>query len=80
MGFLSIISEVTHFYLLHKKINILQNSWPVLLKAAKVMGKRKLLETVTNQKTIEIRRINAKCAEYPGLDPGTEKGHHWKSW
>lgn len=44
------------------------------------MGKRKLLETVTNQKTIEIRRINAKCAEYPGLDPGTEKGHHWKSW
>lgn len=54
-------------------MNILQNSWPVLHKIAKVMGKRKNLETVINQKIKEIRWLNAVW--YPELDPGTEKGH-----
>lgn len=54
MDFPSEIPEVTHLYLL-KMMNILQDSWPVLSKITKVVGKRKDLETVTNQKTKEVR-------------------------
>lgn len=53
MGFLSKLPAVIHFYLL-KMISILQNSWPVLLKIAKVMGKRKTqkLSQMRGQKEI----------------------------
>lgn len=69
MGFSSKIPEVIHFYLLRKR-------YPTKSLAStqdcQGHGKKEDLETVTNQKTEEIR-LNAVW--YPRLDPGAEKGH-----
>lgn len=65
MGFPSRISDVTHFHWL-EMINILQNSWPVCLKIAKVMGKRKASEVVTIQKTEGDKMIKCNVVLWVG--------------
>lgn len=66
MGFPSKIPEVIHLHLLNM-INILQNSWPVLLKIARVMGKKKESEAVTVQKTEGDKMIKGDVVAWLGF-------------